>query len=116
MSYAAFNSSNIVKTIPVGFETAGAFEQFWVHMTTHYPAWQIAVFGSFILHTIVYLVFTAISVTIACMPFLDKYKIQKTRHVTWTNIVNCFGAVQFTHCLLEVCFLSLSSKYYFPVF
>jgi methylsterol monooxygenase len=102
---------NATSTLGVSADM-GLFEAFWRGMTAQYSTFTIAVFGSFILHTIVYFVFTAMSIAIAFLPFLEKYKIQKNRVTTWNDILRCFGMVQFTHCLLELPLYFIMPVYY----
>jgi len=77
------------------------FEQWWRHIDATYSHNQIAGLGSFILHNVVYTLFTLFSIGLSQFRCFDRYKIQPRKPISWTEIFECLRLVWLTRVLVE---------------
>lgn len=78
------------------------FADAWRYMTNNYSRFQIAVWGSLIVHELLY--FGICLPTFICqfIPFARNYKIQSDRPETWEKQWQCFKLLMKNHFLIQL--------------
>eukprot|EP00126_Sphaerothecum_destruens_P004057 Sdes_comp17949_c0_seq1m7208 len=80
----------------------GLFQQGWSYMTDNYTEFQIATWGSLLLHEVFY--FAACLPCFLCqfIPFFRNYKIQKEKPETFADQFKCFKLLMFNHFCIQL--------------
>eukprot|EP01135_Chromosphaera_perkinsii_P000788 Nk52_evm76s151 gene=Nk52_evmTU76s151 len=78
------------------------FEHAWRYMTDNYTEFQIATWGSLIIHEVIY--FAACLPAFLCqfMSFFQRYKIQKDKPETFALQWKCFRVLMFNHFCIQL--------------
>ncbi|XP_041630027.1 methylsterol monooxygenase 1-like [Vulpes lagopus] len=71
-------------------------------MLNNYTKFQIATWGSLIVHEVLYFLFCLPGFLFQYIPFMKKYKIQKDKPETWENQWRCFKVLLFNHLCIQL--------------
>jgi len=82
-------------------QPVGSFERFWRHLDANYTHFHIGFWGPIILHQVVYLLLTGVSLTLASWRGIQKFKLQPSRPVTREQVIQCLKLVFWTHAVVE---------------
>lgn len=80
-------------------------------MLNNYTKFQIATWGSLIVHEALYFFFCLPGFLFQFIPYMKKYKIQKDKPETWENQWKCFKVLLFNHFCIQ--FPLICGTYYF---
>uniref|UniRef100_A0A8B9HUC6 Methylsterol monooxygenase 1 n=1 Tax=Astyanax mexicanus TaxID=7994 RepID=A0A8B9HUC6_ASTMX len=86
----------------------------WNYMLQNYTKFQIATWGSLIVHELVYFLFCLPGFLFQFMPFMQKYKIQQDKPETWEKQWKCFKMLLFNHFCIQL--PMICGTYYFTEF
>jgi len=78
------------------------FAEAWMHMTTHYTKFQIATWGSLIVHEVVYFGLCLPGFLFQFLPFMKRFKIQADRPETFGKQWQCFKLLMFSHFVIQL--------------
>jgi methylsterol monooxygenase len=78
------------------------FEQAWTSMTDNYTEFQIATWGSLLIHEIVYFAICLPTFLCQFIPYMRRYKIQENRPETWETQWKCFKMLMFNHFCVQL--------------
>ncbi|XP_051757834.1 methylsterol monooxygenase 1 [Ctenopharyngodon idella] len=74
----------------------------WNHMLQNYSKFQIATWGSLIVHELIYFLFCLPGFIFQFLPFMQKYKIQPDKPETWEKQWKCFKMLLFNHFCIQL--------------
>ncbi|GFR70706.1 methylsterol monooxygenase 1 [Elysia marginata] len=77
------------------------FENAWTYMNMHYTKFQIATFGSLIIHELVYFVACVPGILFQFVPFMRRFKIQSNRPENFDGQWKCFKLLMFNHFVIQ---------------
>ncbi|KAK7878307.1 hypothetical protein WMY93_031126 [Mugilogobius chulae] len=77
-------------------------KQAWGYMLDNYTKFQIATWGSLIVHEFIYFLFCLPGFLFQFMPFMQKYKIQQDKPETWEKQWRCFKMLLFNHFCIQL--------------
>ncbi|ESN93554.1 hypothetical protein HELRODRAFT_180871 [Helobdella robusta] len=77
------------------------FENFWNEMLRKYSKYTIAVYGSLIVHEVVYFGLCLPSFLFQFIPFMRRFKIQKDKPETFENQWKCLKLLLFNHFVVQ---------------
>nr|XP_040042182.1 methylsterol monooxygenase 1 isoform X1 [Gasterosteus aculeatus aculeatus] len=86
----------------------------WDYMLDNYTKFQIATWGSLIVHEVIYFLFCLPGFLFQFMPFMQKYKIQPDKPETWEKQWTCFKMLLFNHFCIQLPLIC--GTYYFTEF
>ncbi|KAL6466886.1 hypothetical protein MHYP_G00246900 [Metynnis hypsauchen] len=86
----------------------------WNHMLQNYSKFQIATWGSLIVHELIYFLFCLPGFVFQFLPFMQKYKIQQDKPETWELQWKCFKMLLFNHFFIQLPLIC--GTYYFTEF
>ncbi|XP_008400998.1 methylsterol monooxygenase 1 [Poecilia reticulata] len=86
----------------------------WGYMLDNYTKFQIATWGSLIVHEFIYFLFCLPGFLFQFLPFMQKYKIQQDKPETWEKQWTCFKMLLFNHFFIQ--FPLICGTYYFTEF
>ncbi|EDV27820.1 Methylsterol monooxygenase 1 [Trichoplax sp. H2] len=78
------------------------FRDYWMAMTDRYTKFQIATWGSLIVHELVYFGACAPGFMAQFIPFMHYFKIQKDKPETFDKQWKCFKLLMFNHFLIQL--------------
>lgn len=78
------------------------FKNAWNYMLDNYTKFQIATWGSLIVHEALYFLFCLPGFLFQFIPYMKKYKIQKDKPETWENQWKCFKVLLFNHFCIQL--------------
>ncbi|KAB1282553.1 Methylsterol monooxygenase 1 [Camelus dromedarius] len=78
------------------------FKNAWNYMLNNYTKFQIATWGSLIVHEFLYFFFCLPGFLFQFIPYMKKYKIQKDKPETWENQWKCFKVLLFNHFCIQL--------------
>jgi len=78
------------------------FARSWMYMTDNYTRWQIAMWGSLIVHEAVYFGASMPGILCQFIPFMQKYKIQPNKPETFAIQWNCIRMLMFSHFVIQL--------------
>uniref|UniRef100_A0ABI7X303 Fatty acid hydroxylase domain-containing protein n=3 Tax=Felinae TaxID=338152 RepID=A0ABI7X303_FELCA len=78
------------------------FKNAWNYMLNNYTKFQIATWGSLIVHEALYFLFCLPGFLFQFIPYMKKYKIQKDKPETWENQWKCFKVLLFNHFCIQL--------------
>uniref|UniRef100_A0A8C6G2D9 Methylsterol monooxygenase 1 n=1 Tax=Moschus moschiferus TaxID=68415 RepID=A0A8C6G2D9_MOSMO len=78
------------------------FKNAWNYMLNNYTKFQIATWGSLIVHEVLYFLFCLPGFLFQFIPYMKKYKIQKDKPETWENQWKCFKVLLFNHFCIQL--------------
>ncbi|KAI8495710.1 Methylsterol monooxygenase 1 [Branchiostoma belcheri] len=81
---------------------SGPFEASWRYMTAHYTEFQIATWGSLIVHELLYFLICLPGFVFQFLPFMQKYKIQNDKPETWAGQIQCLKVIMFNHFFIQL--------------
>ena len=90
------------------------FKNAWNYMLDNYTKFQIATWGSLIVHEALYFLFSLPGFLFQFIPFMKRYKIQKDKPETWEVQWKCFKVLLFNHFCIQLPLIC--GTYYFRVF
>lgn len=73
----------------------------WNYMLSRYTKFQIATFGSLLVHEIVYFGACLPAFIFQFLPFMQRFKIQPQKPETFEKQWNCFKKLMFSHFLIQ---------------
>ncbi|KJE96882.1 C-4 methylsterol oxidase [Capsaspora owczarzaki ATCC 30864] len=79
----------------------GAFEACWTWMTDNFTEYQIATWGSLILHQVIYFGLCLPGFLFQFLPFMRRYKLQQEKPETWELQWKCFRMLMFNHFCIQ---------------
>merc|ERR1712198_381970 len=79
-----------------------SFHQGWQWMLDNYTKFQIATWGSLIVHELVYFVACVPAFLFQFIPFMRRYKIQYERPETFEKQWKCFKLILFNHFCIQL--------------
>jgi len=94
------NVEDLLKDVPSN-PLQDPFKAGWTWMTDNYTDWQIAIWGSLIVHELVYFIACVPGFLYQFMPFMQKYKIQEDRPETFSKQWQCFKLLMFNHFVIQ---------------
>jgi len=77
------------------------FEYYWRTMLANYGEFNVAIFGSLIVHEVVYFAVCLPSFLFQFIPAMQKYKIQKNRPETFDLQWKCFKLIMYNHFCIQ---------------
>lgn len=77
------------------------FASAWIYMTSNYTKFQIATFGSLLVHEVIYFLLCLPGFLFQFMPFMQRFKIQQDKPETVGNQWKCFRLLMFSHFLIQ---------------
>lgn len=77
------------------------FASAWIHMTNSFTEFQIATFGSFIYHEVIYFLLCLPGFLFQFIPFMQRYKIQQDKPETSLKQWHCFRVLLFNHIVVQ---------------
>lgn len=83
-------------------------------MLDNYTKFQIATWGSLVVHELLYFLFCLPGFLFQFIPFMKKYKIQKDKPETFENQWKCFKVLLFNHFFIQLPLIC--GTYYFTEF
>ncbi|XP_010789712.1 methylsterol monooxygenase 1 [Notothenia coriiceps] len=86
----------------------------WDYMMDNYTKFQIATWGSLIVHEFIYFLFCLPGFLFQFLPFMQKYKIQQDKPETWEKQWRCFKMLLFNHFCIQLPLIC--GTYYFTEF
>ncbi|XP_041372180.1 methylsterol monooxygenase 1-like, partial [Gigantopelta aegis] len=90
------------------------FRDAWNSMNENYTKFQIATWGSLIVHEFVYFAACLPAFLFQFMPFMRKFKIQPDRPETFDKQWKCFKLLMFSHFCIQL--PMITGTYYFTEF
>ncbi|XP_044152938.1 methylsterol monooxygenase 1-like [Bufo gargarizans] len=93
----------------------GPFKNAWTYMLDNYTKFQIATWGSLIVHELIYFLFCLPGFLFQFIPFMQRFKIQQDRPETWEDQWRCFKMLLFNHFCIQLP-LFCGAFYYFTEF
>ncbi|KAL5010100.1 hypothetical protein ScPMuIL_012405 [Solemya velum] len=78
------------------------FQAVWVHMTSHYTKFQIATWGSLLVHELFYFGACLPAFIFQFIPFMRRFKIQADRPETFEGQWKCFRLLMFSHFCIQL--------------
>ncbi|KAF7470134.1 Hypothetical predicted protein [Marmota monax] len=78
------------------------FKNAWNYMLNNYTKFQIATWGSLIVHEALYFLFCLPGFLFQFIPYMRKYKIQKDKPETLENQWKCFKVLLFNHFCIQL--------------
>ncbi|KAF3818516.1 hypothetical protein GH733_011933, partial [Mirounga leonina] len=78
------------------------FKNAWNYMLNNYTKFQIATWGSLIVHEVLYFLFCLPGFLFQFIPYMKKFKIQKDKPETWENQWKCFKVLLFNHFCIQL--------------
>lgn len=87
------------------------FSGAWMCMTDHFTKFQIATFGSFIVHEVIYFLLCFPGFLFQFIPVMRHFKIQKEKPETSLNQWLCFRTLLFNHLFVQ--FPMIFGTYYY---
>lgn len=90
------------------------FKNAWVYMLDNYTKFQIATWGSLIVHETIYFLFSLPGFLFQFIPFMRKYKIQKDKPETFEGQWKCLKGILFNHFFIQLPLIC--GTYYFTEF
>ncbi|XP_064418105.1 methylsterol monooxygenase 1 [Latimeria chalumnae] len=88
-----------------------SFQNAWNYMLDSYTKFQIATWGSLIVHEFIYFLFCLPGFIFQFIPFMQKYKIQQDKPETWEKQWKCFKVLLFNHFCIQL--PMICGTYYF---
>lgn len=77
------------------------FAGVWMYMTNNFTKFQIATFGSFIVHEVMYFGLCLPGFMFQFLPFMQQFKIQQDRPETVAKQWQCFKLLMFSHIVIQ---------------
>ncbi|KAI3382975.1 hypothetical protein SNEBB_003137 [Seison nebaliae] len=77
------------------------FEYYWKAMLSRYTTWEIATYGSLIVHEFVYFAACAPAFFAQFVPFMRRFKIQSEKPETAALQWKCFKVLMFNHFCIQ---------------
>uniref|UniRef100_A0A8C7MJP8 Methylsterol monooxygenase 1 n=1 Tax=Oncorhynchus kisutch TaxID=8019 RepID=A0A8C7MJP8_ONCKI len=74
----------------------------WGYVNENYTKFQIATWGSLIVHEAIYFLFCLPGFLFQFLPFMQKYKIQQDKPETWEKQWRCFKMLLFNHFCIQL--------------
>ncbi|CAB1327103.1 unnamed protein product, partial [Coregonus sp. 'balchen'] len=74
----------------------------WGYVNENYTKFQIATWGSLIVHEAIYFLFCLPGFLFQFLPFMQKYKIQPDKPETWEKQWKCFKMLLFNHFCIQL--------------
>ncbi|RUS79721.1 hypothetical protein EGW08_012529 [Elysia chlorotica] len=96
----AWSSENYIDLLPPN-PIREPFANAWIYMNKHYTKFQIATFGSLIVHELVYFVACVPGILFQFVPFMRRFKIQNNRPETFDGQWKCFKLLLFNHFVIQ---------------
>ncbi|XP_030881820.1 methylsterol monooxygenase 1 [Leptonychotes weddellii] len=93
------------------------FKNAWNYMLNNYTKFQIATWGSLIVHEVLYFLFCLPGFLFQFIPYMKKFKIQKDKPETWENQWKCFKVLLFNHFCIQlplICGTYYFTEYFAP--
>jgi len=90
------------------------FERAWRHIFTHYDLFTITTYISALVHLVVFLFLCSFPLAFQFMPFMDKYRIQKTRKTSFAGQLDAFFWVLVSQLVIQ--FPLIFGNYHFVTF
>ncbi|XP_071103180.1 methylsterol monooxygenase 1-like [Haliotis cracherodii] len=78
------------------------FRTAWVHMIDNYTKFQIATWGSLIVHEVVYFGLCLPAFIFQFIPFMNRYKIQADKPETFDKQWTCLKLILFSHFCIQL--------------
>nr|XP_054767253.1 methylsterol monooxygenase 1-like [Lytechinus pictus] len=97
------NGDPIIMENITSIATAGGFEYTWRYMTTNYTRFQIATYGSALLHLMSYILIASPSIIFRYIPYMDRFKIQQ-KPLSGANEMKCFQLLLINQLIIHVPF------------
>ncbi|KAK7092451.1 methylsterol monooxygenase 1-like [Littorina saxatilis] len=82
-------------------EVRNHFKDAWIHMTDNYTKFQIATWGSILVHEFVYFAACLPAFLFQFLPFMHRYKLQKDKAETADKQWKCFRLLMFNHFIIQ---------------
>ncbi|XP_042557746.1 methylsterol monooxygenase 1 [Dipodomys spectabilis] len=105
-SVAVFGSAALaveyVDSLLPGNPLQAPFKNAWNYMLDNYTKFQIATWGSLIVHEALYFLFSLPGFLFQFLPFMKKYKIQKDKPETFKGQWKCFKVLVFNHFCIQL--------------
>jgi len=79
-----------------------SLEENWVWMTDNYTKFQIATWGSLIVHELVYFLACLPAFIFQFIPFMNRFKLQQDRPETFDKQWQCFKLIMFNHFCIQM--------------
>ncbi|KAK7485823.1 hypothetical protein BaRGS_00022923 [Batillaria attramentaria] len=95
---APFVASELLEYVP---EIRGSFKDAWIYMNNHYTKFQIATWGSLIVHELVYFIACLPGFLFQFFPFMRRFKIQRDRPEGVDKQWKCFKLLMFNHFCIQ---------------
>ncbi|XP_065185659.1 methylsterol monooxygenase 1-like [Sycon ciliatum] len=95
-------AANITETVATGLQSAGVLEETWSYVLNNYTKWQIATWGSVLVHEIVYFGLCLPGFLCQFVPFVQKYKIQSEKKESFDKQWQCFKVLMFNHFCIQL--------------
>ncbi|KAM4050502.1 methylsterol monooxygenase 1 [Anomaloglossus baeobatrachus] len=92
----------------------GPFKHAWTYMLDNYTKFQIATWGSLIVHELIYFLLCLPGFLFQFIPFMQRFKIQQDRPETWEGQWRCFKMLLFNHFCIQLPLMC--GTYYFTEF
>jgi methylsterol monooxygenase len=77
------------------------FRDAWTHMTSRYTKFQIATFGSLLVHEAIYFGLCLPGFIFQFLPFMQRFKIQRDKPETMIGQWKCFKLLMFSHFVVQ---------------
>lgn len=90
------------------------FKNSWNSMINNYSKFQIATWGSLLVHECLYFLFSLPGFLFQFIPYMKKYKIQKDKQETFEGQWKCFKVILFNHFCIQLPLIC--GTYYFTEF
>ncbi|NXU93708.1 MSMO1 monooxygenase, partial [Xiphorhynchus elegans] len=78
------------------------FKNAWNYMLDNYTKFQIATWGSLIVHEVSYFLLCVPGFIFQFIPYMQKYKIQQDKPETWEKQWKCFKTLLFNHFFIQL--------------
>ncbi|NXT51019.1 MSMO1 monooxygenase, partial [Pluvianellus socialis] len=78
------------------------FKNAWNYMLDNYTKFQIATWGSLIVHEVSYFLLCVPGFVFQFIPYMQKYKIQQDKPETWEKQWKCFKTLLFNHFFIQL--------------
>ncbi|CAL1533928.1 unnamed protein product [Lymnaea stagnalis] len=79
-----------------------SFARAWIYMTNNYTKFQIATWGSLIVHELIYFAACMPGIIFQFIPFMRRFKIQSNRPETFEGQWKCFKLLMFSHFCIQL--------------
>lgn len=94
------NIENVLQYLPDN-PFAHPFGALWMQMTGSYTKFQIACWGSLIVHELLYFGICLPAFAFQFLPFMRKFKIQQDKTESYEKQMKCFKLIMFNHFCIQ---------------